>query len=125
MVDFHNPAVLAADGCAYAFSAASREFENTEWIQSCPNKNMARYGWSFHVGLGGVSFSHKISLTLCCDFSWEFVNTFYFEWGIIRGHRYRWTIWVCDLASGWLTSSSSPFAFGSSTPSRGQQPSWP
>ena len=78
----------------------SLELESTEWIQSCPNKNMARYRWSFHVGLGGASFSRKISLTLGCHFSWEFVTTLYFEWSIIRGHRYRWTIWVCNLASG-------------------------
>ena len=91
---------------------------------SCPNKILARCRWSIHVGLGGTSFPYKMSLTLGCHFSWEFVTTLYFEWSIIRGHRYRWTIWVCNLASpllgGWraqlrilLLVALLPYACGS------------
>ena len=71
----------------------SLEFRNTEWFQSCPHKVLARCGWSLYVGLGGQVL---LSITQDYRYSWEFVTTLHFEWSIIRGHRYRWTIWVCN-----------------------------
>ena len=74
----------------------SLEFENIECIQSCAYEVLARCGRPLYVGLGGASDQYLLSLTQDCRSSWEFVTTLHFEWSIIRGYRYRWTIWVCN-----------------------------
>src|SRR5579863_6078357 len=107
MTNFHNPAKVEHDFCAYPSPSGSQNMKPSDLI------------WFLIVTL--VKFWHMLFglymwvcpvtqvFTCCVDqtpiftCSWEFVTTLDYEWGVFRGHRqYLWTIWVCSSEASLL-----------------------
>ena len=93
MVNYRDPAVVAQDGCAYAFAAKRANSESQLTSSTVALSKI----WHAVAGLY-LCVSHNVS-NINNNFisSWEFVTTLDYEWSVIRGRCvYGWTRWVCS-----------------------------
>ena|SRR5712671_329006 len=95
MVDYSNPVVITQDlgTCAVNELGIQRTCQS---FNSGDGKALARHIWSVHVRLPVPCCPTRwLHVTQRAGYSWEYFTTFDYEWSVIQGRPYPWTIWVC------------------------------
>jgi hypothetical protein len=100
MVNYHDPAVVAQDYCAYTFAAK----HTSSWSQLISFDSGIIEALATCVSaLPLVPFALTAYRIIWRFIStWEFVTTLDYQWNVFRRHRFfRWTIWVGSDPKVW------------------------